>query len=619
MPAVFPTLQPDELFYSAIARYSDMMQLRSELRLWHNLFVDGNPQISTDFTGQLDLLLSRLPAGHGYTAKDIIRYHTTFPYYSHFVDSETTERGMQMLASKQRMQAISPVKTLGLLDPWQKSPAYLRYCTECVEEDTDRPFGEPYWHRAHQLAGVLVCPTHGTPLQVSNAERFWRKTSPSYLSLRKALKQKSKSVSILPQHRKILAEVAKESQWILETERTIEEKPTVWNRSLCLSRGWRYSTGTRMDFQKMLKTFLTHWDQDFWGALLPEIRYDSEDIATWLRHITLPSRSQFVHHPLKHVLLHRFLEANIDGSKNEAVEKAPFSKTAPQDECLDKPCMNIVCTRYTRSNSEKMRSVMSDLARRGVKYYRVKCKTCGFEHRRSTDHKNQYRRILKTGGVWDAEFGRLASSGFTPHAMARRLGVSRSFILDQAARMGLQGKRWDRRGRPRMSRPSEEEIMAQRIAARRTIWLNLQVEYPRETRFQLGQREKAVYYYLLDKDREWFEKNSPARTHMGERSKMKKRRGKGKVFWKERDSEMLRKLVSAVEEIRNLPEVPRITIGKLIRHIGESKPVKTIMPSKLPKTWRFVNEVAETIDQRTCRAIWEFAKVYAEKGEVPTQ
>jgi len=160
--------------------------------------------------------------------------------------------------------------------------------------------------------------------------------------------------------------------------------------------------------------------------------------------------------------------------------------------------------------------------------------------------------------------------------------------------------------------------MAQRIAARRTIWLNLQVEYPRETRFQLGQREKAVYYYLLDKDREWFEKNSPARTHMGERSKMKKRRGKGKVFWKERDSEMLRKIVSAVEEIRNLPEVPRITIGKLIRHIGESKPVKTIMPSKLPKTWRFVNEVAETIDQRTCRAIWEFAKVYAEKGEVPT-
>lgn len=124
MPALFPTLQPDELFYSAIARYSDMMHFSSELRLWKSLFVSGNPQVSTDFTGQLDLLLSRLSPRHGYTARDLVRDHTLFPYYAHLFDREEAERGIKMLASKDRMQAISPVKILGLLDPFQKSPSH---------------------------------------------------------------------------------------------------------------------------------------------------------------------------------------------------------------------------------------------------------------------------------------------------------------------------------------------------------------------------------------------------------------------------------------------------------------------------------------------------------------
>ena len=95
MPALFPTLQPDELFYSAIARYSDMMHFSSELRLWKSLFVSGNPQVSTDFTGQLDLLLSRLSPGHGYTAETLVRDHTLFPYYAHFFDREKAERGIK--------------------------------------------------------------------------------------------------------------------------------------------------------------------------------------------------------------------------------------------------------------------------------------------------------------------------------------------------------------------------------------------------------------------------------------------------------------------------------------------------------------------------------------------
>ena len=36
----------------------------------------------------------------------------------------------------------------------------LRYCPECFDEDI-AAYGEPYWHRLHQIPGIAVCPRHG--------------------------------------------------------------------------------------------------------------------------------------------------------------------------------------------------------------------------------------------------------------------------------------------------------------------------------------------------------------------------------------------------------------------------------------------------------------------------
>lgn len=36
----------------------------------------------------------------------------------------------------------------------------LRYCPQCFDEDI-ATYGEPYWHRLHQIPGIAVCPRHG--------------------------------------------------------------------------------------------------------------------------------------------------------------------------------------------------------------------------------------------------------------------------------------------------------------------------------------------------------------------------------------------------------------------------------------------------------------------------
>lgn len=45
----------------------------------------------------------------------------------------------------------------------------LRYCESCRRQDLD-VFGEPYWHRSHQIPGLRICHRHQEPLVKTNAQ-----------------------------------------------------------------------------------------------------------------------------------------------------------------------------------------------------------------------------------------------------------------------------------------------------------------------------------------------------------------------------------------------------------------------------------------------------------------
>ncbi len=47
------------------------------------------------------------------------------------------------------------------------SKKFLKFCPACIEEDTQK-YGEPYWHRMHQVPGVLVCTIHSAILHDSS-------------------------------------------------------------------------------------------------------------------------------------------------------------------------------------------------------------------------------------------------------------------------------------------------------------------------------------------------------------------------------------------------------------------------------------------------------------------
>jgi hypothetical protein len=167
MITVFPSLYPAETVYSAIARYQELFAFPSARSTSVALFATRNHSAVPDFPSLLDVLVSRLPLRAPYTAEQLIQEHTVLPYYRLVAPVDRYCKAVRAMRSMERVR-VGPL--VGLAYSGVRRQSHLRFCALCVA--TDRvAVGEAYWRREHQLAGVLVCPQHGTPLANGVARR----------------------------------------------------------------------------------------------------------------------------------------------------------------------------------------------------------------------------------------------------------------------------------------------------------------------------------------------------------------------------------------------------------------------------------------------------------------
>lgn len=94
------------------------------------------------------------------TPEVIVRDATIIPYYTKFRAPSVTAN----VLDKVRGSGIGALaRDLGMTRSTFTAHPPRRSCHECVLAD-DEKYGFAYWRRDHQLPGVLVCQTHGTPL-----------------------------------------------------------------------------------------------------------------------------------------------------------------------------------------------------------------------------------------------------------------------------------------------------------------------------------------------------------------------------------------------------------------------------------------------------------------------
>ncbi|QOJ33817.1 MAG: TniQ family protein [Nitrospira sp.] len=159
----FPNLYPDELLSSACARYADTFRYPARMSAISDLFGDRCSRVAYDVPGQLNRLVSQLPSNSGITLEELLYRHTLFPFY---VSTRSPEKARHIIAALGDSPATVLYRAVGMITYRQHCPQYLRFCDECVKEDVSL-YGEPYWHRLHQIPGVLLCTKHECHLMES--------------------------------------------------------------------------------------------------------------------------------------------------------------------------------------------------------------------------------------------------------------------------------------------------------------------------------------------------------------------------------------------------------------------------------------------------------------------
>lgn len=161
----FPRPYPDELLYSVIARCQTHLGIESPKLILDLLFGNRNTAAVADLPSHL-VRFSKIVDKFWSIGPEQIAYdHTLFPLYAPFVPEKRKQflLGSMLGDSGQSLHVASGFSAGKLM-----VPSHFRYCHLCLG-DMRGQFGEYYWPRTWQVAGVDYCQHHQCQLLLSEA------------------------------------------------------------------------------------------------------------------------------------------------------------------------------------------------------------------------------------------------------------------------------------------------------------------------------------------------------------------------------------------------------------------------------------------------------------------
>lgn len=144
---------PDELIYSAIARYhfySGNIDYKDTLE---EVFQSRSVIPSVEIGSHFSILAEQL--GSNYSVESLLAKHTIYPYYASFLSKQRQKELLQDV----QVDGKGLYTRLGIVAGSICRKNGLFYCPECATNDIEQ-HGEPYFHREHQLQGIDFCAHH---------------------------------------------------------------------------------------------------------------------------------------------------------------------------------------------------------------------------------------------------------------------------------------------------------------------------------------------------------------------------------------------------------------------------------------------------------------------------
>ncbi|MCL6598518.1 MAG: TnsD family transposase [Alicyclobacillus macrosporangiidus] len=213
MVICLPAPYPDELLYSVLARYHVRSGNSSYLRTTLDLFGSKTVTASFYFPTRLNTLVGNLPVGSPLTVEEIIDRHSILPYYQPFIPPERVE------AIKKEMvcgnHGVNIFRMIGQQASSIPLPSNLLFCPKCLHEDLER-YGEAYWHRVHQLAGIIMCPKHEVTLLPSEVGALTKNAYAYLAASPETCPERPWTLVYSDKTVRHLVRLAQMAQWLLE-------------------------------------------------------------------------------------------------------------------------------------------------------------------------------------------------------------------------------------------------------------------------------------------------------------------------------------------------------------------------------------------------------------------
>lgn len=552
----FPEPYPDETFYSWIARYHDQsanglhkftVQRLYGASPWCAIY--GLPTGLQQFCQNLRPLIR-------YQPDELIKNHILLPYFS----SAVPQHRIEAVKTKMLQATNSGVHgKLGTLTSKVKNFRYLRYCPACLEDDK-KFMGESYWHRSHQLPGVLICPFHQIPTLNSKVDKqnFKHLTYASASQYATPyVQQKTMEVSD-----KLLT-IARESSKLL-----LDYRPQITNhsyRSELLKAG--FNQGRFINQNKLAKAFLAYWTPE----LLNEIEaFPDPEKKNWLRRICASGDKGSNFHPLYHVLIRLFLDHQQQTSAVPQTIKPRQSY----------PCPNPFCPEIAQQSARLIRTHRRKKS--GPLHGIIACH-CGYSFSCNLEAENLYTgHVLSYGAIWEERFTHFVQKGYSIPQMINAMSVSRDVVIRKVTELNLKpGWKVKLKAKPGLS-----QYIQNRITIERKNLRQYRKRHPKQSRIDIRAGMNAGYKFLYRQNREWLLKHLPP---------VKPRQPVSEIInWKQRDRDYLQQVKSIVKELLTQPGKPvKITPAMISRIMGKRNLFSKIALEKIPKTAAYLKEACD--------------------------
>lgn len=557
----FTNPYPDELLYSAIARYhfySGNLDCKDTLEeLFDSRSVIPSVEIGSHFPNLVEKL------GPQYSVEGLLANNTIYPYYASFLSKQ---RQLEILEDvKNNGQAL--YTRLGIVAGGICRKEGLYYCALCAKSDAEK-YGEPYIHREHQLQGISYCAHHEVPLReypiTSDSRIEYIRFDLRYMNL-------SELYEVDP-HEEVAIQLAKQAYKLLQIPLHSLTKIEISSMYKALLRKKNLITAAnrvrQQDLYQMIKLGLSE-------ELLTsyESNFNEKDECNWVKVLTRNSTRHV--HPLRHLLMLLYLKQDVG---NLIVDNGPFGK-GPY------PCLNRVAGHYNKLVISSVKVTNDSKSKTPIGTFRC---TCGFVYaRKGPDNtvEDQYRigRVKAFGPVWSRKLKELIISGRSIRSIAKELGVDSKTVKKYTENP---------------SRKSVSTVKLARLEPYRNDISKIMRTQPQLTRTKIREQLYKQYMYLYRYDKEWLMANLPIQGKCTVPNKI--------VDWNARDREYVQRIKALHQQLLTMEKPVRITNSLIGKRLGITANLERNL-AKLPNTKALLDVITESVQsfqiRRCCKVI----------------